>query len=149
MRLRVCRLFWKVQRQLGCIHRASESPCKYSCCLVRRSSRQAALPLHSACVQDRVVPHQNSTRPFHSIFKPLKQSAWNWLERTISCCRQQARTTFHVKASKPRPPQWPATHFYVFQRPRFPLKASIFLRHFHRPCVQTSRHRQAASRLTE
>ena len=67
--------------------------------------------MHRACVPDRVMPHHNSTRPFHSIFKPLKQSAWSWLERTICCCRQQARTTFHVKASKPRPPRWPATHF--------------------------------------
>ena len=134
-------------QRVNSIHRAFESHCKYWCCPVRRNSRQAAFFLHRACVLDRVMPHHNSTRPFHSIFKPLKQSAWSWLERTICCCRQQARTTFHVKASKPRPPRWPATHFYVFQRPCFTLKASIFLRHFHEPRVQPSRHWQAASRL--
>lgn len=97
------------------IQRALKARFKQLYCVVRHNS----MSLHSTYVQGRAGPHHSSTRPSSSIFKPRKQSAWRWLERTICFCRWQKRTTFHAKESKPGPQSGLLLSF-MFSKERLP-----------------------------
>lgn len=139
---------WPVRHQsANFIWRTLQAHLKELCCTVGQDSMQAAFPLHGGARTSKSHASSQLYKASHSLLKPGKQSARRRLERTICCCRQQERTTFRVKASTQRPPGWLASHFYVSPKLHFALKTSLFLRHFQKPRVQTSRHRQAALRL--
>lgn len=134
------------QQSVNSTQRASKAHFPQLCCTVSRDSARVASPLPGAHSQPRATPRHGCTQPYHSLRQPQKRST---LERTIYHCRQEERTIFTVKTSKPRPPGWLAAHFCVSPKLHFALQASFFLKHFQEPRIQTSRHRQAAHQLTE